>query len=339
MKNERNRYRATAIVSTYNAEEFIRGRMDDLLQQSLGRELEIVIVNSGSPQDEDAIIRNEYLPDHPNIVYIRTEQRETIYAAWNRAIRSSTSPYITNANTDDRLHPEAIERLTETLDRQPACAMAYADQFLVTEKNVPFLQSRSRERLRWPAFSRYALLSRYIAGPQPLWRSSLHFKEGLWFDESYEVAGDYDFLCRVGLRHPLIKVDQVLGTYYRSELGKNKEFQEPERTFKETYAIKEKYARQYLESLGEEGLRAEYRDLRYATAVPKVMYAVVHRFLDVCAPQHQIAPRMFRYWMLSIIEELRGDHEQALWYASQYRSVPTGAIMRERYERLRGKNR
>ncbi len=103
-----NEYLVSAIVSTYNSERFIRGCLEDLECQTIADRLEIVVVNSGSQQNEEAVIR-EFQEKYSNIKYIKTDQRETVYAAWNRGIQAATGKYITNANTDDRHRKDALE--------------------------------------------------------------------------------------------------------------------------------------------------------------------------------------------------------------------------------------
>jgi glycosyltransferase involved in cell wall biosynthesis len=332
-----SRYVASAIVSTYNADEFIRGRIDDLLAQTLGDRLEIIVVNSGSNQSEDTIIQKEYLGRYPNIRYVRTTERETIYAAWNRGIRMSTAPYITNANTDDRLHPDAIRRLVAALEAAPSCAIAYADQYRVNVKNIIFAAAPRNDRIIWPVFSPLRLFLHYICGPQALWRSSVHSIDNIWFDESFEVAGDYDFACRIGMRYGMVKVNEVLGLYYLSAEKGNKEHQEPGRTDAETYAVKEKYANDYLRSLSHDDFMALYRRLRLKAMIPRIGYAGVHRIIDTVAPQWQILPKIFHYWLLSLMEEQKGDMDAAIRFAENYRDVPSGGMMRMRYDLLRTK--
>ena len=69
----------TAIVSTYSAERFMRGCLEDLIAQTLFSETEVLVIDSGSPQGESAICL-EYARKHPQIKLIRTE-REPLYAA------------------------------------------------------------------------------------------------------------------------------------------------------------------------------------------------------------------------------------------------------------------
>src|SRR5256885_12384058 len=118
-------YRAAAIVSTYKSERFMRGCLEDLVNQTLFPQTEVIVIDSASPENEGAIVR-EFQERHRNIRYVRTDERETLYAAWNRAIGSSTAPYLTNANTDDRHAPDAFARLAAILDKRPEVDVVYA---------------------------------------------------------------------------------------------------------------------------------------------------------------------------------------------------------------------
>ncbi|MBU1863539.1 MAG: glycosyltransferase, partial [Candidatus Omnitrophica bacterium] len=106
MKKKKH-YLISAIVSAYKSERFMRGKLVDLLKQTIGRQLEIIVVDSHSPENEGAIVR-EFMKSHSNIKYIRTKSRESVYQAWNRGIQAASGMYITNANTDDRLRPDAF---------------------------------------------------------------------------------------------------------------------------------------------------------------------------------------------------------------------------------------
>src|SRR5688572_6698772 len=97
--------RVTAIVSTYQSERFIRGCLEDLEAQTIAGQMEVIVVDSASPQNERQIVE-EFQQRHSNITYVRTTERETLYAAWNRGIGMTRAPYITNANADDRHAPD-----------------------------------------------------------------------------------------------------------------------------------------------------------------------------------------------------------------------------------------
>lgn len=58
----------SAIISSYNSEKFIQGRIVDLLEQTISDQLQIIIVNSGSMQNEEKLIQL-YLRDYKKILH------------------------------------------------------------------------------------------------------------------------------------------------------------------------------------------------------------------------------------------------------------------------------
>lgn len=207
----------SAIVSTYNSETFIRGCLQDLVDQTLYRkgQLEIIVVNSGSEENEEAIVR-EFQSRYPNIRYLRTP-RQTIYAAWNHGVRAARGKYLTNANTDDRHAPEMLEKLAQSLEENPDVSYVYSP-FYITEVPNQTWQTKTPVGVSdWQReYSRESLLQRYYCGPQPMWKRSLHDEYG-YFDERMKVAGDYEFALRISQTHKLKLVNEPLGLYYRSE--------------------------------------------------------------------------------------------------------------------------
>lgn len=207
--------RVTAIVSCYKADRFIRGCLEDLLAQTLGNDLEIIVVDSASPGNERDVVR-EYQKKHPNLVYIRTAERETVYAAWNRAIKASRGRYITNANTDDRHRPDAMEILAHTLDQHPDVTVAYANCLITRTENEVFATAHPTGKYIWLEFDPMALLQKgCFLGPQPMWRKEVHEEHG-YFDAAMVSSGDYEFWLRVCRNRKFLHVNQFLGLYLES---------------------------------------------------------------------------------------------------------------------------
>jgi len=210
-------YLVSAIVSTYNSERFLRGCLDDLEQQTIADKLEIIIVNSGSQENEEAIVR-EYRQKYSNIVYITTEQREGIYTAWNRAVSMARGTFLTNANTDDRHRKDALEIMAETLLANPDIALVYGDQICTDTPNGTFANHHATEMARRPEYSQERLLFGCCVGSQPMWRKSLHDELGN-FDESLACAGDWDFWLRISSKYKFKHILDFMGLYYYNKQG------------------------------------------------------------------------------------------------------------------------
>jgi glycosyltransferase involved in cell wall biosynthesis len=210
----------SAIVSTYRSGEFIRGCLQDLIEQSLYTrgELEIIVIDSASPDNEGAIVR-EFQQKYENIVYERTVARETLYKAWNRGVQKARGRYLTNANTDDRRRFDATRILADYLDEYPEVGLVYGDQLITDTKNETFAGTRTRRHWNWPEYSLETMKRACCVGSQPMWRASLHRQYG-YFHEELSCAGDYEFWLRVGERGvPMARVPEILGLYYLNRRG------------------------------------------------------------------------------------------------------------------------
>jgi glycosyltransferase involved in cell wall biosynthesis len=215
--------RVSAIVSAYNAQMFLRGRLDDLMAQTLYKrgELEIIVVNSGSTDTTGAILEREYLP---HITLIQTPFRESMYAAWNRAIKLAKGDYIIPANVDDRLHPDACEIMANYL-MLTGSDMVCPDSYVTATPNVvwedtqdlfPLLSMEApytAGRLDF-ANSPYPQTQQCRIGNTPMWRKSLHETVG-YFDTSYLIAGDYEWALRLEANARDIGwIRDILGLFY-----------------------------------------------------------------------------------------------------------------------------
>jgi glycosyltransferase involved in cell wall biosynthesis len=205
--------KVTAIVSTCNAERFMRGCLEDLVAQTLLSQMEIIVVDSASPENERKIVE-EFQRSHPNIIYLRTEKRETLYAAWNRAILLSRGKYLTNANTDDRHAPDAIEILAGLLDSSEA-DVAYASVAITEDENARFSDAKVKGQFKARPFDRRRLFRDCMPGPQPVWRRSLHERFGM-FDPEFRSAGDYEFWLRISGETKFVHTRKVLGLFLDS---------------------------------------------------------------------------------------------------------------------------
>jgi glycosyltransferase involved in cell wall biosynthesis len=209
-----NKYLVSAIVSVYNCERFIKGCLDDLLSQTIADKVEIIIVNSGSQQNEESIIE-ECRKKHSNILYIRTS-RETLYQAWNRGIKIATGKYITNANTDDRHRKDAFEIMVNALETDSTLDVVYADDFITEKENETFDCHTFAGQVNQVEFSIETLRYRCFLGPHPMWRKTIHDRYG-YFDESLQVSGDYEFWLRIAEEGCKFKhIKDYLGLYLTS---------------------------------------------------------------------------------------------------------------------------
>jgi GT2 family glycosyltransferase/tetratricopeptide (TPR) repeat protein len=210
-----DRPKISAIVSTYNSESHIAECLSDLVNQTIADQLEIVIIDAASPQNERAVVEG-FQARFPNIRYRRTPTRIGIYAAWNMAAKLARGDYLITCSTNDRLRPDACEILARTLDEHPHVSLVYGNSFLSRVPHQTFDQATLCGLYLWPGFSYENLLDHCMVGPHPMWRRSVHDDIG-YFDEQFVALGDQDFWLRLAERHKLLNVPDFTGLYYVSQ--------------------------------------------------------------------------------------------------------------------------
>jgi glycosyltransferase involved in cell wall biosynthesis/ADP-heptose:LPS heptosyltransferase/chemotaxis methyl-accepting protein methylase len=207
----------TAIVSTYNSERFMRACLEDLEAQTIARQMEILVIDSGSEQNERAIV-HEFQQRYSNIRYIRTE-RETLYASWNRAIKLARGKYIANTNTDDSRRADALQVLAQALETHPEAGLAYADYGMTNKANDTFPSQNVYQEVLHDPYHPSQVLFYCPTGCLQFWRkSTLEQLKG--FDPAYKCVGDYEILLRfmrAGLKP--VFVPEFLSLFYINQQG------------------------------------------------------------------------------------------------------------------------
>lgn len=219
--------RVSAIVSAYYAEQYLEGRIDNLLSQTEKPEI-IVIAQKGSKEAE-------ILERYPQAVTILTDDIPGVYEAWNMGIKAAGGKYITNANCDDRLAPHALKKMADILDKETTYSVVYPDVDIVTE-----IGGNPKGQYRWLEGGIKELLTACFLGPMPMWRKSLHDRFG-YFDEDYKSAGDYEFWMRLasqGVKFYHVR-DEILGAYLKRD--NSVEHREPLRSLWEENHARMKY--------------------------------------------------------------------------------------------------
>ncbi len=209
----------SAIVSTFNSERFIRGCLENLTRQTLFKrgEMEIVVINSGSTENEEAIVL-EFQKTHPRIVYSRTE-RETLYAAWNRGLLLVRGTYFVNANTDDGHRDDAFEKMAAALEKNPSAPLGYAHCAWTNAPHDTFGSNSEHRTIVYPAYHPALSLFYCFTGCMQFWRVSA-LKQLGGFDAELKAVGDFDILHRfVKSGMQAVLVPEVLSLFYQNEAG------------------------------------------------------------------------------------------------------------------------
>jgi glycosyltransferase involved in cell wall biosynthesis len=205
------------VVSTYNSAEFLRTCLTRLLRQTAIDECEVLVIDSGSEQDEAAVCA-ALQPHFPFLVCERTP-RETVYGAWNRALAKARGRYFVNANTDDALHPKALATLKRVLDEHSEAVIAYGDWVSSSVPNASFPWDASCRYVRHDAYHPSLPLTYCYTGCTQFWRTD-KLRELGGFPATRWAAGDYEALTEIVRRRwAAAYVPLPVAAYYQNPAG------------------------------------------------------------------------------------------------------------------------
>ncbi|MBU6221467.1 MAG: glycosyltransferase family 2 protein [Planctomycetes bacterium] len=216
------------VVSTYNSAELLRACLGQLSRQSAIGECEVLVIDSGSEQNEAAVC-TAFQTEFPALLYERTP-RETVYSAWNRALTKARGRYFVNANTDDSLHPHALSLLKRALDRYPEAVIAYGDWIWSNTPNASFPVDPSCPHIRHEAYHPSIPLTYCYTGCTQFWRTEKLRQLGGFRSQRW-AAADYEALTDIVRRRwAAAYVPTPVAAHYKNPAGlslaSNRSFQE-----------------------------------------------------------------------------------------------------------------
>lgn len=180
--------KVSALVSAYYADQFLDGRIINLLNQELIPEI-VIVCMEGSREHEIAL-------KYPALV-LTTDHVPTIGAAWNLGIIHASGEYLVIANSDDVFFDGGIKALADVLDANADVGYVFSDQHLMVKGITSRRMDHGHIGKGGKVENIKALLAeRYFCGSMPMWRKSLHSAFG-HFREDYIVASDYEWALRL----------------------------------------------------------------------------------------------------------------------------------------------
>jgi glycosyltransferase involved in cell wall biosynthesis len=174
----------TIITSTLNAEKDIIKTINSIKNQNY-KNIEYIIIDGGSKDSTVEIIKQNL----DVVTYYITEIDHGVYDAWNKGLRISNGDYISFLGSGDVYLDDGLANLVDMAISNPKADLI-SSKIEIYNDISKYLKIYG-EPWAWCKFKRYMT----IAHPGALHSSRL-FKKGGYFDESFKISGDYEFLLR-----------------------------------------------------------------------------------------------------------------------------------------------
>jgi glycosyltransferase involved in cell wall biosynthesis len=209
--------RVSVIIPAFNRAWCVAHAVESVLAQTF-KDFEIVAVDDGSSDGTADVL--EKFGDRVRL--IRQENRG-VSAARNSGIRAARGNWVAFLDSDDRWHPEKLERQLSALDKYSAkiCFTRCVNAQNETLRDIEFVSFTPREPeilyVQNPADSvcfspRHPLIQTMVA------EKKLLEKVGL-FDESFHAAEDAELIFRLSFLSGFIYIDSPLATIFENSVN------------------------------------------------------------------------------------------------------------------------
>jgi glycosyltransferase involved in cell wall biosynthesis len=206
------------LISTYKAERFMDRRLRNLLCEQNEKDIEVVVVDSASPEDERGIVEKWEAMFPDRVQYIRQDERTPYGVSWLVGWQYANGLFVCNANTDDLCDPDhagkVFSAFYSSFLRNKNIAFCYTGIHVINELGKTLGMGQR------PPFDRDVMSYECHAGPCVAWFNREDFKKKLNWNllqkRAYELQSAYDFwlwLYFMSLGYDGLAIPDILTIY------------------------------------------------------------------------------------------------------------------------------
>lgn len=214
--NTENRYKISVITAIGLLDiygKYVNRYFENIKDQHFFKQTEHIIVYSEWSDVLDPLKHFE------NIKFVKEDKKLGVYNAWNIGIKSATTNYITNWNIDDLRHPINTKIKYDLLSKNDI-DLVYNYYTGVNDDTINFYSEDWLKNgyIPYPDDYHNRVLEACMAGPDPMWKKSLHDKVGYFDYENFNTIGDWEMWIRFAKNGAKFKlIPEVLCIYLDHE--------------------------------------------------------------------------------------------------------------------------
>ncbi len=175
--------KVSVIVPVYNVEKFIDKCLNSLVKQSL-KEIEIIVVNDGSPDNSQKII-DKYVKKYPDKIKSYIKENGGQGSARNYGLKKATGEYIGYVDSDDFVEKDMYKKLYNKA-KENNYDIVVCGNYNVSEdyqnKNIDAFINNYNTDLENIFFGKMAVWNK-IYKRDILIKNKLEFKEKVWYED------------------------------------------------------------------------------------------------------------------------------------------------------------
>jgi len=212
----------SVIIPAYNVEKYIVNTLNSLLSANSKVSYEIIIINDGSTDGTDLVLKDYIAKSTQTITYI-SQINQGVSCARNAGLDSSVGDYIIFLDGDDFVEVNYISELFETISKQNydivTCMYNYYWSDGTTYcRNYRNIIQQPTEYSASQFFEYFLLNTRLIITGSLIFKASLIREQGIRFDTTITHCEDHKFFVNcIFLAKKIGLHKKILHNYYQIE--------------------------------------------------------------------------------------------------------------------------
>lgn len=219
MDKQNDRYIFSVIVPIYNVELYLEEAIKSIVEQTIGfRNIQLILVNDGSPDDSYKICE-KYREKYPeNVLYIEKENGG-VSSARNEGLKHATGTYVIFFDGDDMWEKTAFQKIAKFFEDNEnafdvcSCRIEYAGDYA---SKVHPLDYKFEKGTRIADLHDEPEMVSSTIGNAVFRRSALGSME---FTLGLSAGEDSEFVNTVLLNNPVLGIKPDAVFYYRRNIG------------------------------------------------------------------------------------------------------------------------
>lgn len=196
----------SVVMPVYNGALYLREAIDSILSQT-HTNLELIIINDGSTDDSEDLIRSY---DDSRIRYILNEKNCGICVTLNKGLDVAQGKYIARMDCDDVSVPERLQKQIEYMEQNPDIGISGSDIIVFGEGIEERIFTFEHDKNCCKAGLLFATC---FAHPAVMIRRSIVDDYNLRYDEKYRGLEDFELWYRISKHADLINLPYPLLRY------------------------------------------------------------------------------------------------------------------------------
>lgn len=196
----------SVVMPVYNGALYLREAIDSILSQT-HTNLELIIINDGSTDDSEEIIRSY---DDSRIRYILNEKNCGICVTLNKGLDAAQGKYIARMDCDDISVSERLQKQVEYMEQNPDIGISGSDIIVFGEGIGERIFTFEHDKNCCKAGLLFATC---FAHPAVMIRRSIMDDYNLRYDEEYRGLEDFELWYRISKHADLINLPYPLLRY------------------------------------------------------------------------------------------------------------------------------